>query len=550
MFSNLKTLVGMQLKDKLDLSFLKSRRSAILKIGLSLLKFAVVTILFYLLFYICSILHIFSWTGNIPDTVIGVLFCVVEILAIVSCTVGLTSTLYMTPDNRVLLTLPVTSGEIFISKLILYLVFELKRNLFFTLPMFLAYGIVRGAVFLYYPWLIVCFFIISFVPVLLGAVLSIPSLFIATFVSHFKWLQATIVVLGCALVTWFLIKLISVIPANINILGQWGSIFTGIQKFLTAFCAAFYPLYKLVILTVGGTLRINSFALFGWDTLLTFIITLAILAALFFIAYSVAKPLFFKMASKLFEFEKMVVPPKKNKVHSRFLSPYSETYKMEFRNTRQIVAYAIQLVLPGIALLLLNKLYAAMNTSYTGQIMTKTFNFLVLLIISLAFNANYATIYSKEAQARNVLKTRPQNPLNYLFARISFRAVICVFAVMGAVTVYNAVGDISAGNCALLAVIGSALTLGHLFWSAELDVMHSQADQYATLGMDFNNPNETKATILGFVISVIATFVFYFFANHSGMTGSLIRCTILCAAFLAARIYLFCTRVKLYFKEN
>ena len=88
MFSNLKTLVGMQLKDKLDLSFLKSRRSAILKIGLSLLKFAVVTILFYLLFYICSILHIFSWTGNIPDTVIGVLFCVVEILAIVSCTVG------------------------------------------------------------------------------------------------------------------------------------------------------------------------------------------------------------------------------------------------------------------------------------------------------------------------------------------------------------------------------------------------------------------------------------------------------------------------------
>lgn len=550
MFNNVKTLVAMQLKDKLDLSFLKSRRSTILKTGLSLLKFSVVTVLFYLLFYLCSLLHIFSWAGNIPDTVIGVLFITVEILAILSCTVGLTKALYMTPDNRVLLTLPVTSGEIFCSKLILYFVFELKRNLFFTLPMFLAYGIVESAFFLYYPWLAICFVIFSAVPVLVGAVLSIPALFVATFVSDYKWLQGSLVVVGCALITWALINLINVIPENINILGQWGSIFTGIQKFLNAFCAFFYPFYKLVILAVGGTLRINSAAVFGWDTLLIFCIAVATLVALFVVAYLIAKPLFFKMASKLFEFEKTVIPPKKNVTRRSFWSPYSEACRMELRDTKKIVAYAVQLVLPGVALLLLNKLYAAMNTSYTGQLMTKTFNFLVLTVISLAFNASYATVYSKEGYARDILKTRPQNPINYLFAKISLRTVISVAAVVAATVVYGEMSDLTGGECVLLAIEGCALTLGHLFWCAELDVLNSQSDQYVTLGMDFNNPNETKATVFGFLTSFLATFLFYFFANHCGTTGSLIRCAVFCLIFLAARTYLYAIRVKLYFKEK
>ena len=76
----LKTLVAMQLKDKLDLSFVKSTRSLIIKIVLSLVKLIVVTGLFFVLFYFSNVLSIFSFSGVLPDTVVNVLFTVIQLL--------------------------------------------------------------------------------------------------------------------------------------------------------------------------------------------------------------------------------------------------------------------------------------------------------------------------------------------------------------------------------------------------------------------------------------------------------------------------------------
>jgi len=548
-FSRIKTLLLMQLNDKLDFSFMETKRGIILKTALSVIKFILVTGLFFALFYICKFLKIFSFFGELPDTVLCVIFSIIEIMAIVSCTIGLTKTLYLTADNKVLLTLPVSSGEIFVSKLILYLFFEVKRNLFLTLPIFVAYGIVSNAIWLYYPWLILCFAIISVLPVLLGAVLSIPALYIATFVSKYKWLQAIIVLVSCIVVIAFIIDLINLIPENINLVEQWGSIYASIQRFLQKFSQIVYPLYLLTLFAVGGTLRISQYNLFGLDTLIIFAVVLAIIVAFSLLSYYVAKPLFFKMASKQFEFEKMVVPPKKNLLHSKLLSPYHEVLKMTVRDTKEIVNYAVQFALPSIALFLLNSIYSAMNTSYTGSVMTKTFNILVLLVISLAFSAKYATVYSQEAQARNILKTRPQNPLNFLFSRIFIRAIIAVLSVIVASILYAQIANLTPVTAILIIVFVTSVTISHLLWSAELDVMNSQADQYSTIGVDFNNPNETKSTIIAFLLSALFTFLFFFFTDE-GVNVSLIKCVVISVVFLIARINLYITRINLYFKEK
>lgn len=548
-FSRIKTLLLMQLKDKLDFSFAETKRGILFKVALSVIKFIIVTGLFFALFYIAKILKIFSFFGELPDTVLGVIFSVIEIMSIVSCTIGLTKTLYLTADNKVLLTLPVSSSEIFTSKLILYLFFEIKKNLFFTLPIFVAYGIVSGAIWVYYPWLIVCFAIFSILPVLLGAVLSIPSLYVATFISKHKVLQAILALVACGVIIWLLIKLINLIPQNINIVEQWGSIYSSIQRFLNLFCKILYPLYALTLFAVGGTLRIAQYNLFGIDTLVIFGVLLVVITVLFFISYLIAKPLFFKMASKQFEFEKLVLPPKKNLVHTPLLSPYSEVLKMTIRDSKDIVNYAVQFALPGLALFLLNNIYAAMNTSYVGSVMTKTFNVLVLLVITLAFNAKYATVYSQEAQARNLLKTRPQNPLNFLFSRLFIRAIVIILSIIIATILYAQVAKLTPLNAILIMIFIISITLAHLLWSAELDVMNSQADQYSTIGVDFNNPNETKATVIGFVLSALFTFLFYFFTD-GGVVVSLIKCSVIAFVFLVARIYLYVTRIKLYFKEK
>lgn len=547
-FSKLRPLVAMQLKDKLDFSFLQSKRSLIIKTVTTIIKFVAVTGIFYLLFYICNLLSIFRPAGIIPDTVINVIFVLIQLLSLLTCTAGLVNALYMTADNKVLLTFPAKSTTIYESKLVVYFLFELKKNVAITLPAFLAYGIINGAVWYYYPWIILCFVPVSLLPVAMGAVLSIPALVILTFVKNHKWLQFLLITAITALICYGLVKLIGQIPENINIMGQWGTIFLTIQNFLNGFSDVFKPYYYITTMLVGGTLRIHS-TLFGTDTLAITACFLVILTAITALSFLVAKPLFIIMASKQFEFEKAIIPPKKNKVHKKVLSPYAESATIELRSTQFIIITLIELVLPGIAIFLLNKIYAAMSTNYTGQLMTKSFNFLVMLILSVSFDNRYATVYSKEGAARNLLKVRPVEPIYVLTGRLAIRVCTIILSVIGLTVAYLAVSDSSKTEIVLMGVITAGIAVSHLLWSAELDVMHSYSDQYATVGMQFDSPNERNATIIGFIISVLVTFL-YFFLSDRGTMHSLKVLLVASVLFLGFRIYLFCTRAKLYFVEN
>lgn len=544
----LKTLVMMQLKDKLDLSFARNKRSLILKIVVELLKLVAICAVFFLLFYLSVMFSVFSFGKYLPDTVISILFTVIQLMAIVSCTVGLSNALYMSADNRVLLTFPVGSSQIFVSKLVLFYIFELKRNLSLTFPMFIAYGITNNAVWYYYIWLVPCFAIISLIPVVIGALLSIPALYIGAFVRKYKWLQYGLMVIATCLVVWAIVSLINRIPENINILGQWGSISVKIQQFLNEVKNATLPFYWLCLLAIGGTLRIST-RLFWLDTLMYFGGALGVIAVFFGLSFLLARPLFFNMASKQFEYEKVKVPPRKNRVRNKRLSPFAESVQVEFRNSRHVLLVAAELFLPMILILFLNRLYAAMNTSFSGQSMTQIFNLLVLTVTILAFNNPYASVYSKEAAARNILKTRPVNALSTLFARIASRTAVIVLSSVMAVVTYGLVGTMNAGNLVLLCFTTVMLATAHLLFCAETDVMHSQADQYQTIGLDFDNPNERTASIMGIIISVLSVVAFTLFSGN-GIRSAYFKLLCIATVFLAARIYLYVTRVRLYFVEN
>ena len=91
----------------------------------------------------------------------------------------------------------------------------------FTIPMFIAYGIVKGYALYYYPWLILMFALISVIPVLLAALLSIPAMFAYIFLNRFKVLQYILYIAamgGAILLLWYLIGLV---PENINFIESW-----------------------------------------------------------------------------------------------------------------------------------------------------------------------------------------------------------------------------------------------------------------------------------------------------------------------------------------
>ena len=504
----LKTLVMMQLKDKLDLSFVKSPRKTLFKVAGILAQVLLSGGAFFLFFYLASAFKLFSFTGRVPDTLLTAMFTLIIALSVISCTVGLTKALYLAEDNRVLLTLPVSSDLVFLSKFVLYYIFELKRNLFLLAPMYVAYGIVCKAVWHYYPWAIVCCVLISLMTVAVGAVLSIPSLFISNVVRRYKWLQLTLLVAAVGLVCWVIFLLIGLLPENINIAGRWGTISVKIQETLSLFARKSGPLNIINLMVVGGDAVIMT-KLFTLNALWGMLIVVGSIAVCVGIAALAARPLFFKMASSQFEYEKNASAAKKNVARKAKLSPFvyvisAESGVLSQQNVRRN------------------------EHQIDGAVYDSCVQYACLFAYRNGRQHNLLVGIQRRRRGKTYCEDAAGIPRN------------------------NDVCENSSARRKYSAIVGLSVIfvgLAHLFWSAELDVMNPQHDQFATVGMNFNNPNELKSTVAAFLLSALFAVVLFFLLSE-GQSKAVTKVMLVSAAFLAVRAALYFVRIKLYYTEK
>ena len=161
------TLVKMQLKEKLDFKRIEVSKSSAFNIILStllvILKFAMVVALCGALLYVAMLFNLFNFNDAIPQSVISLVLLIMLVASTLSCTIGLTKALYYSRDNAILLTLPAVPMQIFLSKIIIFFIFELKRNMSFLVPLFIAYFFLHKYSLVYYFWMLfsITYFIFS-----------------------------------------------------------------------------------------------------------------------------------------------------------------------------------------------------------------------------------------------------------------------------------------------------------------------------------------------------------------------------------------------------
>lgn len=217
--ANLGTLTAMQLKEKMNLSFLRSFKKTLFQIIFFIIEFAVITAICFLLFYFAKMLMIFDViSGKIPSSVLTTVLAVMMGLSIIFTTMGLVKSLYLSKDNLVLLTFPAKPTMVFLSKLLVYYIRELKKNFMFLIPFFCGYGIALGYAFYYYLWVMVLFVLVAAVPVLVGALLSIPSLFIYQFLKKYPFVKYVLSLLVLGGIFVFAFYALSLLPEEINFL--------------------------------------------------------------------------------------------------------------------------------------------------------------------------------------------------------------------------------------------------------------------------------------------------------------------------------------------
>ncbi len=546
--NNFKTLVFMQLKDKVDMSFLKNKKSAIFKIVLSILKFVVITAVIYLAFFMIDRLRLVSLLQGIPQNFFGLVFSIMYILSILVCTIGLAKTLFFGKDNALLLTFPVNRTSVFISKVVVYYIYELIRNLTYLLPLFVAYGIINSLPFYFYIWIFIPYIFVVALPVVLGSLLAIPLMYIVNFVNKYKWLEIAVLIVFTAAVVAAILFIISILPTNINIISSWGTTFWEIQDFLDLMSQVFYPCYMVVIAVVGKRMGLTN-ALFSGQTFINLAIIIAVLLVMFGLIYLLVRPFYFKIVSSSFEYKRKAdIKPRKIKAQKPFVSHLKKEVLFSMRSFSKLTNLVLVLIGMPILILLLNKLYSAMDVRATGRYMIAAFNILMILLMSMSSSVPYAHIYSEEGASNYLQRINPSPYIKGLFAKLVLPMIVNFVAIVVSVSIFSAYVYYSALQTIVIIFMIYLVYAAHLLWSAELDIMNPQYRQYQTTGEHSNNPNDVKSLIYSLILSVIFAFLVFFFVSEN-ITSAFYKVLLFAIAFFALRLWLYINKIKVYYKE-
>ena len=543
------TLVKMQLKEKMDMSYLRSKRSFIFKAVWLLIEFAAITAVLTVVFNYVKILGLFSLVRDIPVSVISIIFALMLALSLATDTVGLMKSLYFSKDNTVLLTFPATPSLIFFSKLCVYYVYELRKSFMFTIPLFIAFGIAKGYGTYYYPWLLLMFVLISTVPVLIAALLSIPSMFIYVFLNRAKVLQYilyTLAAVGGIVGVWFLLGLI---PDEINFIESWGNTYWEIQAFLNKYTETFSPLYKFTELIVGKTMGLNN-VIFHSGTVTTLLTVIAVDIGALGLCFLFSKPLFCRMAATPFEFKKNnAIKPKKNTHRKPFISAIKKELISGLRSNKFIKLSGILVVIMPMAIYLLNKIYSSMKLDYMGRQMAICFNVIIILLILLMTNIEVASIYSRDGSSSYLNKVQPAPYAVLLVSKLFFPMIIAFVGTAFTIVIFASATTLSGFESAMVGVTVYALYIAHLFSAAESDIMNPQYEQYATFNEQSNNPNETGSAVLAVLISVIV-FIISLLLSLKSNDGVWLKLAIVTTAFAAFKVFTYLSKIKAFYKEK
>jgi hypothetical protein len=273
-------------------------------------------------------------------------------------------------------------------------------------------------------------------PVLIGALLSIPAMYVYRFLKQRSTIQVLLffacLVGGIACIVY----LINLIPTNIDLINQWPIIKESVRAFLIGVEKNLVVISQLLYMIIGDKTQNLSYviSLMSIVKIIVLILTCVVLAVL---VYFLSRPLFFNMMSKNFEINKSTKGNKPNKRKNKYFTFLSKEFVVNLRTINISVNYLMVYVVVPIMILFLNVMYEAMDTRTLGDLLIYSFNILLILLPMLASNALVATYYSREGRAGYLKKTKPIYALYPLMTKIFFNALLSIPSLCASVCVFG-----------------------------------------------------------------------------------------------------------------
>ena len=553
-------LVVIQYREKVDTSWTHSFKTIVQKVVFTIIKFVLIVVAVFLILHFASMLFALQNARILNFFLVFLGFY--TILNLISVTLGLVKSLYHAEDNKVLATYPTTSARLFLSKILVFELFELKKSFDILLPIsigFLAIGYKFNVISIpLIIWSVLPLVMIVTITVLLGALLSIPVLFIYNFFKRHPLIE----IIGLATIvggiTFLLIWLINMIPENkgdIDINLSYGAIKQAFDNFVIIFGKIVYPVNFAYRTMVGESGAYITNKLTFW-TVGRLGIMIGVAGILFGLAFLIIKPFYFVMMTKTFEFDKAPVDGlRKNKKREKHWAILLKETKLTLRDFDISGSYLAVYIAAPILLLLIDKVFRAMATSTTGDLMVIAFNVLLIALPILSSSTIASTIYSREGRTAYFRKTKPILPYFPLTAKVVFNLVFVIPSIAACSYVFVRFTNQDAMSGILLGITILALEYGHVFFSASLDIMNPQNEIYATEGESVSNPNERRSTFIAFITAIAFAGLSFLFFDESikrfdSFKPAFLKLMIIAIVFAVSCIFLLFVKVKAFYIDR
>ena len=343
-----------QLKDKIDMSWMKSKKTLIQSIVFGILKFAIVAaVTFAILYALTSVGFISKYQDVLP--LFTMFLTVITILSLFSSTYNLTKSLYLSDDNKVLITFPVNANKLFFSKLFVYFFYELRKTMNILVPGVFGFLLFETIGFkgselsaLTILWMIIPTLLFVIIQVLLASLISIPFMYVYRLFKRNQIFDLIIVTLAVAAFIFIVVRLINLIPEDIDLDRQWPSMVNGFENFIVTFDKYVYPINYYSRLFFGESCSSGYHYQLTGITFLKILIAIGAIGLLTLFAFLVIRPVYFKMVYKTFEFDKNPqLAAKKNVRHKKYITFANKEFKLSFRDFDISGSYiAIYIIIP------------------------------------------------------------------------------------------------------------------------------------------------------------------------------------------------------------
>lgn len=533
-FRRIKYLTLMQIGDSVRDLRSGNKKKLAAKIAIRALLMAVSMAVFIALFWLIKSLLFLDISR---DMLVTLLFAV-QVVSIVSCLSGMMLTLFASKENTMLLAFPCRYSEIFLSKIVVFALGEIRKNLYFLLPMLVGFGFSAGIGVAFWLQLPLLWFVLCLLPVFIGASLAIPAIFLKRFFQNHVWIYAIVMMLVIGSAFFGLFTFLSGVKIPIRLVAIYGKFVEGIKK---------------------GFVSVNRFALFyNWvgDTLfgkrvyLYLPLILLVLVGFGVLCFLAAMPFYFKAASASNENSTQKKHKhSKAKKGSLFGTFFRKELKIQFRTFQSVNSMVIVVFLFPLITYVFNFLMAAINTSSMGKYMSIAFNLMIILSLLGTHNANSAASLSMEGNEFAVLKTAPSNTSVIAWAKLAVTGIVNLMSLIVMSAMLLMTTRLSMLDIVLLMTTILFVSLGQIAWGFEFDIRKPKINEYATKGDGVtDNGNIAKAMLISFLIATLFGVVGLLFMFESYIYGW-VRLVAIAAAFLAARFYLLNSNLKAYFED-